>query len=529
MRKAIILVVIVMTALATGAQAQVSPCMDGMGVYFDTGATSFNISYPGGFAPLNVYLLLTRPSGDFIREWECQIVETNNFTVPGTWALNGGLDIDGDATNFVVGMGATPHPAGPSHTAVMLASKTMYGASSGAGSAATFTVKGVPESANFPGGQPGYVYTPGIHTPCTTLTGSLAGPHACINSNCPIIIDCGYIDNETFAVAISASIGGYIDTNNVAAANRDASDDFDPAYDIPEPPSPPVGFVQLAFTHPEWESPVGDIYRTDFRLSYLPVSETKIWPLRFLTDQSGEATLVFVPNFDQTTIGELYLADLATGDIIELWNVGLSFSFIAEPNQIRRFDLLVGPRPYPPLEPTYRDIPAGWSMVGMPLVADNPGTLGSVLFDDATSEVYIYDYTSGVGYQQQQQGHVVVPGKGYWVGAITPFSWTMEGELDLNGVLVPLDYGWNMLGTPIWTAIDLNDVMVDYQGSRYDYATAVQMNLIGSSAFSYQTSLESYVAQTTLFPWYGCWLPTYQSDVKLWFHYINIGSSKLDL
>ncbi len=190
MRRVCVLAITISMAFSIGAHAQVSPCPDGFGVYFDTGATSFNVTYPGGFAPINVYLMITRPSGAFIRAWECTIVETNNFTVAGTWALNGGLDVDGDALDFVVGMGTTPHAAAP---AIILASKTMYGAAPGAGSAATFTVRGVAGSVSFPTqpgesiNPPGYVHTLGINTPCQVLTGIMAAPQAYINSNCMVV------------------------------------------------------------------------------------------------------------------------------------------------------------------------------------------------------------------------------------------------------------------------------------------------------------------------------------------------------
>ena len=184
MKKLLVLTAIALLAFSVSASAQVDPDPDGFGVYFDTGATSFNIAYPGGFAPINVYLMITRPSGAFVRAWECTIVETNNFTVQGTWTLNGGLDVDGDAMDFVVGMGTTPHPAA---NAIVLASKTMYGAAPGAGSAATFTVKGVAGSVSFPGGQPGYVHTLGINTPCQVLTGDMNAPQACINTNCMVV------------------------------------------------------------------------------------------------------------------------------------------------------------------------------------------------------------------------------------------------------------------------------------------------------------------------------------------------------
>ncbi|MBK6900256.1 MAG: hypothetical protein IPH09_13715 [bacterium] len=181
MKKLLALTAIALLAFSVSASAQVDPDPDGMGIYFDMGATQFNVAYTGTFTPLNVYLLITRPSGDFVRAWECTIVESNTFTVAGTWALNGGLDVDNDPMDFVVGTGAAPHPAAP---AVMLASKQMFGMPT---STATFLVKGVAGSVSFPGGQPGYVHTLGFNTPCQVPTGDMNAPQACVNSNCMVV------------------------------------------------------------------------------------------------------------------------------------------------------------------------------------------------------------------------------------------------------------------------------------------------------------------------------------------------------
>ncbi|MBK7703008.1 MAG: hypothetical protein IPI34_09035 [bacterium] len=181
MKKLLALTAIALLAFSVSASAQVDPDPDGMGIYFDMGATQFNVAYTLPFTPLNVYLLITRPSGDSVRAWECTIVEENNFTVPGTWVLNGGLDVDNDPMDFVVGNGAAPHPAAP---VIMLASKTMFGMPT---STATFRVKGVAGSVSFPGGQPGYVHTLGFNTPCQVLTGDMNAPQACVNVNCVVV------------------------------------------------------------------------------------------------------------------------------------------------------------------------------------------------------------------------------------------------------------------------------------------------------------------------------------------------------
>ena len=182
MKKLLALTAIALLAFSVSASAQVDPDPDGMGIYFDLGATQFNVAYTGMFTPLNVYLLMTNISGSSVLAWECTIVEeVNTFNVQGTWALNGGLDVDSDRMDFVGGNGQNPHPAAP---VIMLASKQMFGMPT---STATFRVKGVAGSVSFPNGEPGYVHTLGFNTPCQVPTGDMNAPQACVNSNCMIV------------------------------------------------------------------------------------------------------------------------------------------------------------------------------------------------------------------------------------------------------------------------------------------------------------------------------------------------------
>ncbi|MBK6899785.1 MAG: hypothetical protein IPH09_11115 [bacterium] len=92
--------------------------------------------------------------------------------MPGAWALNGGLDVDSDPWDFVVGTEWMPANA----PVILLANKTMYGT---AASTATYTVTGIPGSVSFPGGTPGYVHTLRRYTPMQVATGS-RGSQACV-------------------------------------------------------------------------------------------------------------------------------------------------------------------------------------------------------------------------------------------------------------------------------------------------------------------------------------------------------------
>lgn len=476
-----------------------------------------NVDIPA-FVPTNIYLCMLNPSGNQILAWEGRITQTNASSMIGTWVMSG-LDVDNDPQDFVIGNGASPLVPNAQDVVVMGQMQVII---LNASTEIEFFVGPIPGSVSFPEGTPGYVHTLGIVTPATVCGGDFTSPVLSINGDNP-----PPFENE-FSVTVAASLGAYRDLGNIAGMGEEATDGLDPDLDIPEPPVPPSGYVSLSFPHSEWASPLGEFFRTDIRASYVPSTTVKTWALRFLTDQSGVATLTFQPSFDQAANWELTLIDLDTGEVEALWDSALGYSFNAMPGQVRRFELLVGPNQIPPLNPTSRLLPTGWSLVGMPLLPNAPGTVGSVLLDDIVSTAFVYGHNGNTGYQQALSTDVMQQGRGYWVGATNPFTWTMEGNRDLNGASLSLAAGWNLLGGPLWTAVSLDDIEVDYQGVRHDYATAVQMGLVGNYVYMFQNSTGTYVPQINIQPWHGYWLPAYMSGVGLWFHYTNIGPDKTD-
>jgi hypothetical protein len=332
MKRTLVLIAITLTILSPGASAQISPCPDAIGVYFDLEATRFEIAYTGTFTPLHVYLILTHPTGDTIRSWECRVTEANSFILPGTWTVHGGTDIDGDPMNFVVEMSEFPATTSIN----LLASKTMYGMPS---STACYQLTGIPGSTAFPDGVPGYVHTPGINTPLQVAIGFMGDaccPQASININIESHIGC-FDAGRDFTVSVDAWLAGYSDLKNVAGAYYGARDGFESASDLPEPPAGPLSLV---FPHPEWHAPVGDDFMADYRSRYDPVLFAKAWPLRLLSNQDGLATLSFQPDFGQSSGWDLTLID-DEGQVTDLWN-SLSLTVNVVSGQPRNFRLIVG-------------------------------------------------------------------------------------------------------------------------------------------------------------------------------------------
>ena len=354
MKRSLVLLTIALTVFGSGVSAQISPCPDAIGVYFDMEASRFDIVYHGTFVPLHVYLILTHPTGDTIRSWECRIIEVNTFTAPGTWTVHGGTDLDADPLDFVVEMSEFPATTSIN----LLASKTMYGMPT---STACFQLTGIPGSTAFPDGMPGYVHTFGINTPLQVAIGIMGHaccPQASINFNIEALIGC-YDAGQDFRVSVDAWLAGNSDLKNVAGAYYGARDGFESASDLPEPPAGPLSLV---FPHPEWHAPVGDDFMADYRSRYDPVLFAKAWPLRLLSSQDGLATLSFQPDFGQSSGWGLTLIDDDENRVIDLWNTPSPTVNVVS-GQPRNFRLIVGRLPatgapeIPPDRVTLRAVP----------------------------------------------------------------------------------------------------------------------------------------------------------------------------
>ena len=329
------------------------------------------------------------------------------------------------------------------------------------------------------------------------------------------------------SVLIDAAANGLQDNDNLAATQDGATDDYDPGLDIPDAPPPPTEYVSTYFPHPGW--PIGDRYQTDVRAVYDPLEELKTWLVQVETDQSGTMTLSFEPNFSAGDNIGLRLRDLSTGQVHDLFpNLNYSYSVYGGASS-RSFELMIGAALIPPdLDPVERDLPAGWSMIGFPLIPPpGAGSLQDVIYDDVPGLAYLYRYLGAPGYQMAFPEDPAVQGEGLWIATDQPFSWTMEGEPNLDGVSVPLQNGWTLVGYPLWFTGDVAGVQVDFGGLLYDWWDAVNQGIVSGSVYDYNPSLEDYVLTETLATWYGYWLAGLQDNVSLWFAWPNFVSGAL--
>lgn len=152
MKKLTALLTILVLLMSVNAFAQIDPDADSMGIYFDLGATQTCTTTAAPFTAVTAYLMITNPSDPAgVSGWEATVLVSPNAVAPA-WTLAAGLDVDGDPSNFQVGIGVAPM-ALPAAPAVMLA--TWVGYVLAPTDVVEFTVMNVAGSVSF-AGTPGY-------------------------------------------------------------------------------------------------------------------------------------------------------------------------------------------------------------------------------------------------------------------------------------------------------------------------------------------------------------------------------------
>jgi hypothetical protein len=180
MKKLVALAAVASLVVGGQALAQVDAGPDGLGMFFDTGATEYCMDFTGG--QVNLYLMLvncSEPTG--ISGWECHVtytVPSGNFETG--WTLPAGSLNVSAAPDFVVGLGA-PLPFAP---AMLLAT---YGVLAFVPDPMMFYVgpcntPSIPGTAVYAAGD-----DPGLLIPMSPVSGNPELPVAQLNGGCGVI------------------------------------------------------------------------------------------------------------------------------------------------------------------------------------------------------------------------------------------------------------------------------------------------------------------------------------------------------
>jgi hypothetical protein len=361
--------------------------------------------------------------------------------------------------------------------------------------------------------------TGGIINLNTTLSYSFWVPEGTTTRSFDLFIGSDSTGSDEFFVDVLASTNGYTDMEIRAGTLGGATDGYDSGIDIQKPGPAPSNYVTTSFHHPEW--PVGPRFQSDIREIYDPTMSNKVWPLVLETDQSGSITLVFSPSFTAADNYDLYLKDLQTG---QTFNLFPSLSYVFSNNGIGtyNFELMVGVTLPPDLSPTSRYIESGWTMIGMPLIPfASSETFNDVILNQATGFALPFEYLGSNGYLTLAGGDTPLLGTGYWIAADSGFNWTMNGEMDLDGVEIPMTEGWNMIGNPMWFPGPFEGIHVLFGNSDYPWQTAIDLGLVSTGVLTYSNNNGQYYNAIDLQAWNGYWINALQPDVSLWFDWQN--------
>ncbi|MBC8366474.1 hypothetical protein H8E52_03605 [bacterium] len=190
MKKMLVLSMVAVLAFSSFAMAQIDPDDDGMGIYFDTGATIFCVETIGSYQPITAYLVVTNHSvaEPAILGWEARLEIDGNpmVAIPSSWNLTSGALNVGSGDDYICG--TTNPPLAFTGTATVLADITLTFIGYEVGPYANFSVGRATGSLTYPDGG-GYASQVGFPTPCQHIFGAWGTPSAWVNGgeNCDII------------------------------------------------------------------------------------------------------------------------------------------------------------------------------------------------------------------------------------------------------------------------------------------------------------------------------------------------------
>ena len=160
--------------------------------------------------------------------------------------------------------------------------------------------------------------------------------------------------------------------------------------------------------------------------------------------------------------------------------------------------------PAPGLSHTYGAV-AGWYMVSVPTAGDTASIFGVTLY-----------HWNGTNYDTLSGSDALEPGKGYWAYLPANASVTASGTVPTTDVTVALGAaGWHMISAP-WS-YSKSDILVIKGAETKTWADAVAAGWVLDTIYTYDPVAGNYTTPSTLDPWYGYWVRTYEDGISLKF------------
>ena len=147
------------------------------------------------------------------------------------------------------------------------------------------------------------------------------------------------------------------------------------------------------------------------------------------------------------------------------------------------------------------ELATGWHLLSPPLagIGGDHDLVGEGIFyndaydctDDCTE---IETANSGTGFYVESHGE--------------------SPDFTFNGVVLsefssPLQQGWNLIGNPLVTSMDVNSLIISYGGSDYNWVDAADNGIIAPTPIIYDYDLASHVGTETLSTAAGFWVRSF--------------------
>ena len=324
---------------------------------------------------------------------------------------------------------------------------------------------------------------------------------------------------NSWRVTFTASVGGVVDENNIFGFDEDATDGLDSEWDEPEPPPPPVNYLQVGFLHPAWSDDI-TFYTTDIR-NYrdLYESDIEVWACSLSTDlTSTSATLAFTESASFPDGYTMWIVEgVDTTDITITQSYDLSIS-----NGTASFAIMVrGVIPDAPIieisQPVEGQILTAYQQVSIEWAAQNTIEYFSVSYSIDNGESWINivnnldnSVTSHLWNVPNNIHSMETFIKVFADGAGSTSSYTTVGELAIipSSLSRTFSEGWSLFSLPLISSRgqSLNNVF-NYPLPNPNYA----YRLDGANGYQLVDATDSLTMDD------GYWLAMFQdASVTLW-------------
>jgi hypothetical protein len=235
--------------------------------------------------------------------------------------------------------------------------------------------------------------------------------------------------------------------------------------------------------------------------------ENKVWTFDVATDQFNQTMSLNLSL--STSIPPRYsvrLIDMKTDSVIDL-RINNCYTYNTGTDSLRMFQIIVGGSIT--ISHTYD---AGWNMVGLPLKLNY--SFKDSVFNQASS-IYLYEYSTNVGYSLVDR---LNPGKGYWLGALSPTPSMITVVQIMDSVNIPLEPGFNIISLPYYVNnYSIYTMRISNGFTTVSFDSAVSLNWVSPVLYSYNNTIGGYSSIDTLTPWNGYWFAALDSSLQLVF------------